>query len=157
MFDALKGRPRERFLETVKRLERTNQELAVLEHDAVEIMKMRRNGASFPPCRRASTDSRLQATTRRTESCSAASRSGRQAAPDDAPAADPVEQPLERVDELTSAVREAAIALQRQKLSRWFEGGRPFGMFVFDVGDRRRAQRHAAGLARLAMDRGELR
>ena len=48
---------------------------------------------------------------------------------------DPVEQPLERVDELTSAVREAAIALQRQKLPRWFEGGTPFGMFVFDVGD----------------------
>ena len=34
VFDALKGRPRERYLETVKQLERTNQELAVLEHDA---------------------------------------------------------------------------------------------------------------------------
>src|SRR6185436_21146868 len=38
VFDALKGRPRERFLATVKRLELNNQELAVLEHDSIEIM-----------------------------------------------------------------------------------------------------------------------
>src|SRR5215212_1915887 len=42
VFDALKGQPRERFLATVKRLERNSQELAVLEHDAIEIMRMRR-------------------------------------------------------------------------------------------------------------------
>ena len=48
VFDALKGQPRERFLATVKRLKRNNQELAVLEHDAIEIMKMRRQWREFP-------------------------------------------------------------------------------------------------------------
>ena len=51
VFDALKGRPRERFLTTVKRLERYNQELAVLERDAVEIMQMRRQWREFPTVR----------------------------------------------------------------------------------------------------------
>src|SRR5947207_7496233 len=41
VFDALKGQPRERFLATVQRLNRNNQELAILESDAVEIMQMR--------------------------------------------------------------------------------------------------------------------
>ena len=49
LFDALKGRPRERYLSAVKRLERTNQELAVLEHDAAAIMLMRRQWREFPP------------------------------------------------------------------------------------------------------------
>src|SRR3954447_12946154 len=48
VFDALKGRPRERFLATVKRLELNSQELAVLEHDAIEIMRMRRQWREFP-------------------------------------------------------------------------------------------------------------
>src|SRR5215212_6124342 len=48
VFDALKGQPRERFLATVKRLERNSQELAVLEHDAIEIMQMRRQWREFP-------------------------------------------------------------------------------------------------------------
>ena len=48
VFDALKGQPRERFLATVKRLELNNQELAVLEHDSVEIMQMRRQWREFP-------------------------------------------------------------------------------------------------------------
>jgi hypothetical protein len=48
VFDALKGRPRERYLETVRRLERANQEIAVLEHDARTIMKMRRQWREFP-------------------------------------------------------------------------------------------------------------
>src|SRR6185312_10737357 len=42
VFDALKGRPRERFLSTVQRLNHSNKELAVLERDAIEIMQMRR-------------------------------------------------------------------------------------------------------------------
>ncbi|HEY3393078.1 MAG TPA: hypothetical protein VGK58_10245, partial [Lacipirellulaceae bacterium] len=49
VFDALKGRPREKYLAAVKRLQRSNEELAVLEHDAVEIMKMRRQWREFPP------------------------------------------------------------------------------------------------------------
>src|SRR3954469_22117186 len=47
VFDALRGQPRERFLATVKRLERNSQELAVLEHDSIEIMQMRRQWREF--------------------------------------------------------------------------------------------------------------
>ncbi len=116
VFDALKGRPREHFLETVKRLERTNQELAVLEHDAIEIMKMRRQWREFPPVD-PSDDGYYSE--RAWSSPTPANR-----------AADPVEQSIDRAIALTSAVRDAAIALQRQKLPRIFEGGWPFGMFV---------------------------
>src|SRR3954454_12162199 len=55
VFDALRGQPRERFLATVKRLERNSQELAVLEHDSIEIMQMRRQWREFPAVE-ASTD-----------------------------------------------------------------------------------------------------
>ena len=41
LFDALKGRPKERYQATVQQLKRNNQELAVLESDAAEIMKIR--------------------------------------------------------------------------------------------------------------------
>ncbi len=49
VFDALAGRPRERYLETIQALQRNNQELDVLMHDAREIMKMRRQWRDFPP------------------------------------------------------------------------------------------------------------
>ena len=49
VFDALKGRPKERFLATVQQLKRNNQELGVLENDAAEIMKMRRQWREFSP------------------------------------------------------------------------------------------------------------
>src|SRR3954453_1631167 len=56
VFDALKGRPRERFVATVKQLERHQQELAVLEHDANEIMQMRRQWREFPAAAPSSDD-----------------------------------------------------------------------------------------------------
>src|SRR3954469_6071328 len=115
VFDALKGQPRERFLATVKRLERNSQELAVLEHDSVEIMQMRRQWREFPAVE--------------------ASRDGEPSASDNGSpatvraAGDAVEQAIERANGLTTAVREAAVALHDQKLPRLFEGGMPFGAF----------------------------
>ncbi|HEY3395080.1 MAG TPA: FtsK/SpoIIIE domain-containing protein, partial [Lacipirellulaceae bacterium] len=52
------------------------------------------------------------------------------ATPDAEVGDDTVEQAIERVGELTSSVRQAAIELHRQKLPRWFEGGTPLGMFA---------------------------
>src|SRR5688572_13890109 len=49
VFEAVKGRPKERLLEAVKRLERHTRELAVLEHDAMLVMKLRRQWREFPP------------------------------------------------------------------------------------------------------------
>src|SRR5262249_54242171 len=47
----------------------------------------------------------------------------------DKAAGDSVERAIERATELTNAVRDAAIALNDQKLPRLFEGGMPFGVF----------------------------
>jgi hypothetical protein len=102
VFDALKGQPRERFQTTVKRLELSSQELTVLERDAIEIMQMRRQWREFPAVE--------------------PSQNGE-------PAGKSVEQAIERVAELTNTVREAAVALNDQKLPRLFEGGMPFGVF----------------------------
>jgi hypothetical protein len=130
VFDALKGRPRERFLETVGRLERTSQELAVLEHDAIEIMRMRRQWREFPPA-----DPSLELR----DSAGGNNKAhrvmlGRQTASgrlgDGEAAADSVERAIGRAVELTSAVRDAAMALQQQKLARWFEDGWPLGLFA---------------------------
>lgn len=108
VFDALKGQPRERFQATVKQLELSSQELAVLERDAVEIMNMRRQWREFPAVE--------------------PSQNGNGQI--DKAAGDGVESAMQRVKELTNAVREAAIALNDQKLPRLFEGGMPFGVFL---------------------------
>jgi hypothetical protein len=121
VFDALKGRPRERYLETVKRLERSDQEIAVLEHDAAVIMKMRRQWREFPAVSPRD-DNSAHAGNNKAHRV-VLGRPGSRAA-----AVDVVEQALARVDELTNALRDAAIALQRQTLPRWFEGGTPFGI-----------------------------
>ncbi|HVT30831.1 MAG TPA: FtsK/SpoIIIE domain-containing protein [Lacipirellulaceae bacterium] len=117
VFDALKGRPRERFLATVKRLERTNQELAVLERDSIEIMQMRRQWREFPQVEPTSKGEAVSGSKAQDGTSTAASVDGA------------VESAIERADELTSAVRDAAIALNQQKLPRLFEGGTPFGVF----------------------------
>jgi S-DNA-T family DNA segregation ATPase FtsK/SpoIIIE len=115
VFDALKGQPRERFLATVKRLERNSQELIVLEHDAIEIMQMRRQWREFPAVQSSS------------DGESSVSENG---SPRDGKASsDAVEQAIQRANDLTTAVREAAVALHDQKLPRLFEGGLPFGVF----------------------------
>jgi hypothetical protein len=117
VFDALKGRPRERFLATVQGLERQNQELSVLERDAVEIMQSRRQWREFPPVAPSADGERFAAG-------NGAQRGGAASA-----AGDRVEQAIERATELTAAVRAAAIALNRQVLPRMFDGATPFGVF----------------------------
>ncbi len=113
VFDALKGQPRERFLATVKRLDRNSQELTVLEHDSIEIMRMRRQWREFPAVE-ASSDGEQYA------SDNGSLRSGSDNA---------VEQAIQRANDLTTAVRDAALALHNQKLPRLFEGGWPLGVF----------------------------
>ncbi len=116
VFDALKGRPQERFRATVKRLEQSNQELAVLERDSIEIMQLRRQWREFPAVQ---------------PSGDAEQFDGSKGTPSDRESAgDAVERTIERANELTAAIREAAVALNDQKLPRLFEGGWPFGIFV---------------------------
>jgi len=115
VFDALKGQPRERFLATVKRLEHNSQELTVLENDSVEIMQMRRQWREFPAVEPSSES-------QRSPSDNGSLRAGKASG-------DAVEQAIERANDLTTAVREAALTLRDQKLPRFFEGGWPFGVF----------------------------
>src|SRR6188472_4200465 len=115
VFEALKGQPRERFLETVKGLELSSQELAVLETDSIEIMQMRQQWREFPAVE-PSPDSEQ-------------SVSGNGPWRELKPKGDEVDRAIARANDLTLAVREAALALHDQKLPRFFEGGRPFGVF----------------------------
>jgi hypothetical protein len=110
VFDALKGQPRERFLQTVKQLERINQEFAVLESDAIAIMQMRRQWREFP----AVEPSQMQA---------------ERAAAESPELGDAVDATTRRAVDLANATREAAIKLQRQSATKLFEGGWPFGLF----------------------------
>jgi len=116
VFDALKGRPRERFVATVKQLDRHNQELAVLEHDAVEIMQMRRQWREFPAVSPSSNGELLA----QSPSSSSPAAKG---------SAEAVEQAIQRANELVTAVRDATVSLHRQKLPRLFDGGTPFAVF----------------------------
>ena len=147
VFDALKGRPREQFLATVQQLKRNNQELAVLEHDAAEIMKMRRQWREFPPveptlvsesaCENGQPDDSEPAP--RVAEAPPAAQRGWKSLPKPnrtAPSAKPtesgedsVEKAIQRAADDTTSVREAALALHRQKVPRLFEGGMPFGVF----------------------------
>ena len=99
VFDAIKGRPRERMLEAVRRLRASHAELAVLERDATAIMKMRRQWQNFLPVELAA------------ESVGTGHLS-------DQSDGDLVEKTLERVKERTAAVREAVLALYHQRLPR---------------------------------------
>lgn len=123
VFEALKGRPRERFQETVKRLERTNKELAVLEQDAIAIMKLRRQWRDF---------SLVEPTEGLTKAdhvpLSGIVSTGNQADGNGAP--DKVEQVIQRATELAAQVREATVALHQQRITRFFEGGVPFLFFA---------------------------
>jgi len=147
LFDALKGRPRERYQATVQQLKRTHQELAVLEIDAAEIMKMRRQWREFPAVE-ASAEYEAALTNGYAGSGNmegregdppppAAQRGWKSLPPSKSAvamtaaevAAETVERAMQRAAEDTAAVREAALALHRQKLPRLFEGGTPFGAF----------------------------
>jgi hypothetical protein len=121
VFDALKGRPRERYLEAVRRLTASHQQLAVLERDATTIMRMRRQWREFSPPGLQPNDpnSPLHHPVERVAFGRPAEAGG-----------DPVEASLARVAELISAVRDEAVALQQQKLPRLFEGANLLGVFV---------------------------
>jgi hypothetical protein len=116
VFEALKGRPREQFLDAVQQLKRINQELAVLEHDAIEIMKLRRQWREFPPAGAA--ELKTESDRDQAARAGAATRSE-----------DLVDEAIQDSTDRANAVRNAVIKLQRQILTRWFEGGWPFGMF----------------------------
>ncbi len=144
VFDALKGQPREKFLATVQQLKRHNQELAVLEHDATEIMKMRRQWREFPavelsavghavsengqpqPTEPAAVEVAVPAAAQRGWK----SLSKVPAVVEQAPDPDDVERAIQRAAVVTTAVRDAAVALQRQMLPRLFEGGTPVCVFL---------------------------
>ncbi len=146
VFDALKGQPREKFLATVQQLKRSNQELAVLERDAIEILKMRRQWREFPPVA-PSPDGAADSENGQPEPAEpveaaaampAAAQRGWKSLPQRANSSnhvgqaagpDAVEPAMQRVAAQTTAVREAAVELQRQKFPRLFEGGMPFGVF----------------------------
>ncbi|MEX2315893.1 MAG: hypothetical protein WD669_01990, partial [Pirellulales bacterium] len=123
VFDALRGRPRERFLETVESLKRSSQELAVLEHDASEIMKMRRQRSDLSPP--ANSEAHEPAANHKAHRVVM----GR-AANGPAAKSESVEEALARVGESINAVRGAAVALHRQMLPRLFEGGYWFGVLL---------------------------
>jgi hypothetical protein len=142
VFDALKGRPREKYVATVRRLQRSNEELAVLEHDAVEIMKMRRQWREFPPPQHGIDGSSHEPQISGALPQASNSKAHRvvlgrgpdgdriSVTPEVEAGDDAVEQAIGRVSDRTSAVRQAAIALQRQMLPRWFDGATPFGVFA---------------------------
>jgi hypothetical protein len=133
VFDALRGRPRERYLEVVERLKQSSQELAVLEDDASAIMKMRRQWREFPPPT-PNEENHSAAGVRNSVHRVVMGRptngggfaDGQRLADDGEVGTETVEQVITRVAALIGAVREAAISLQRQKLPRLFEGGYPF-------------------------------
>jgi S-DNA-T family DNA segregation ATPase FtsK/SpoIIIE len=129
VFDAIKGRPQERFYEAMRRIQRSNQELAILERDAETIMKMRRQWRDFPsPLPSEHADQPIGNKAQRV----VLGRHEQQRGWADLPSqtVDPTDRAIERVEQLAAAVRVAAEALNQQKLPRLFEGGYPLGVFV---------------------------
>lgn len=145
VFDAVKGRPREKFQATAQQLKRNSQELAVLETDAIDIMKMRRQWREFPPVEPSAAEApptngqpgQNEKSADQLPTPAAAQRGWKslnkrgQSSDELGNGSDPdtVDQAIERAVQSTTAVREATLALHRQKLSRMFEGGTPFGVF----------------------------
>ena len=146
VFDALKGRPREKFQATVQQLKRSNQELAVLEHDAAEIMKMRRQWREFPPVEPSVINEAVsengqvegvEATNSEAAAPASAKRGWKSLPKKPVPTTktvevngpDAVEHAIQRATEITAEVRDSALALHGQMLPRLFEGGTPFGVF----------------------------
>ncbi len=146
VFDALKGRPREKFLATVQLLKRSHQELTVLEQDATDIMKMRRQWREFPPAVAAfdadalSSNGDTQSPETKTGEAAtpAKAKRGWKSLTKQTPApsvtsgkngTDEVEAIVRRSSELTQSVRSETLALHRQLVPRLFEGGWPFGVF----------------------------
>jgi len=100
IYDGSKGRPRERLIETETKLNDTRSELAVLESDSTEIMKMRRQWREFPAIEAAASPDTAVSTLDTNEAVDAA---------------------IAVANERAAAVREAALALYKQRLPRLFE------------------------------------
>jgi S-DNA-T family DNA segregation ATPase FtsK/SpoIIIE len=111
VFEAIKGRPRERLREAVGRLRASSQQLAVLERDATAIMQMRRQWRDFPQVQVPPPAERVHF----------GSPNG---------GGDALDALFADVDQRSAAVRDAAVALYQQRLPRLFEGGAPFGLFL---------------------------
>lgn len=130
LFDALKGRPRERYLGTVRQLERANQEVAVLEHDAIAIMKMRRQWREFPAVEPPSDGAPATAKKAQRVAFGMPTNDGQAENGGDAAESDVVAAALADVEAQIASLRTAALELERQKLPRWFAGGAPVGLLV---------------------------
>ena len=120
VFDAIKGRPKERLLAAMRRLRDSSAQLAVLERDAEAIMRMRRQWREVP------------AVGDGTEAGSAVVNGEDRGAIgrlNDQSVGDAAEGELAKVEQRTSAVREAAQALYEQRMPRLFEGGNLVGVF----------------------------
>ncbi|MCI0492918.1 MAG: AAA family ATPase, partial [Planctomycetes bacterium] len=135
VFEAIQGRPKERFLATVKHLERSSRELAVLEHDVTTVMKLRHQWREFRPLEdgeASATGADAPAGNKKAHRVQLGRMPEINAIPSRgwATGGDPVELAVARVNELTGTVRSAAETLVNQKLPRLFEGGNPFGAFA---------------------------
>jgi hypothetical protein len=122
VFDAIKGRPRERLLAAMHRLRESSERLALLENEAEVILRMRRQWRDW---------SRNGEATDETMSADA----GRQIADANPnlsvdPNGDAAEESFARIDRLTGEVRDAAQALYDQLMPRLFEGGNFGWVFV---------------------------
>ncbi len=104
VFDAIKGRPRERMLEAARRIRAHSDEISVLEREATAIMKMRRQWQEFPPANAVEIPPSVASLSDRADQL-----------------LDPVEAALSEVDRRTAAVRAAGQALFDQRLPRLFE------------------------------------
>ena len=113
VFDAIKGRPRERLLEAMRRLRGSSEQLAVLEHDAEAIVRMRRQWREFPP-----NENSLEGNGVSPEQDWSVANNGDERGG------------FAKVDRLTESVREAAQALYEQRMPRLFEGGNLVGVFL---------------------------
>jgi DNA segregation ATPase FtsK/SpoIIIE, S-DNA-T family len=114
VFDAIKGRPRERLLEAMRRLRGSSEQLAVLEHDAEAIVRMRRQWRDLPP-----NENSLEGNGVSPEKDWSVAING-----------DEAEAGFAKVDRLTESVREAAQALYEQRMPRLFEGGNLVGVLL---------------------------
>jgi hypothetical protein len=129
LYDARRGAPHERFLETDNAIKRSNEELLVLEHDAAEIMKMRRQWREFPPPE--ATDAAPdQGGNNRVQRVMLGRPGGGEAAGNHASSADNVEAALARVAEMNTLVRKSTQALHDQRLTLLYQGEYIFGLFV---------------------------
>ena len=135
VYDGRRAQAQERFVEASKAIQRSSEELSLLENEAVEIMKMRRQWREFPPLgeHQPADPSENHKAPRVILGRSA---SGGHSPTDESESfqefasPDNVEGNLQRISTLSESVREAAQALHDQRLERMYEGEYVFSAFV---------------------------